>query len=64
MLNKPIKQGYKIFALAVTALVADRNRHPQTNLALDDLGICFTDALYTLCGQALQASLACDLRTT
>ena len=44
----------------VTALLAVRNQHPWTKLALDALGICFTDALYTLCGQALQTSLACD----
>jgi hypothetical protein len=47
----------------VTALLADRNQHPQTNLALDALWIGFTGALYTLYGQAPQASLACDLRT-
>ena len=36
----------------------------QTNLALDALWICFTGALYTLCGWAPQASLACDPQTT
>jgi hypothetical protein len=29
----------------VTAMVADRNQLPQTNLALDALGICLVDAL-------------------
>ena len=48
----------------VIALVTDRNQHPKTNLALNALWICFTGALYTLCGWAPQASLACDRRTT
>jgi hypothetical protein len=50
-------------ASAVIALVVDRNQHLWTNLALDALWICLTGAFYTLYGQALQTSLACDLRT-
>jgi hypothetical protein len=45
---------------SVMALLVVRNQHLWTKLVLDALGICFTDALYTLCEQALQTSLACD----
>ena len=42
-----ISNTHLIHVFVVTALVADRNQHPRTNLALDALWIRFTGALYT-----------------